>query len=817
MGKRFENLKNTFSDTKARVTVVVILATLVIASSMGYLQFRSRIQPEAAAGGAAVSSAPNIVSIPGVGDPSRQYVKLQEQQNIQQSDEALQKNTAAIPTITRVTYLDSGVPSTSGKDACGVEELKRAHAAGVTAAELRCRGCSLAALKAAGFSAAELRAAGFSAKDLKDAGFSAAELRDAGFSAKDLAQAGFSAKELKDAGFSAAELKNAGFSTKDLAQAGFSAKELRDAGFSAAELKNAGFSAKDLVAAGFSANELKNAGFSTAELQAAGMTAANAEKGKCDVESLKEAHNRGISAAALKDRGCSVAALKAAGFTARELRDAGFSAAELRGAGFSAAELKDAGFSAKELKDAGFSAAELKDAGFSAKDLKDAGFSAKELKNAGFSAAELKDAGFSPSELKKAGFTNGDLIRAGFSAADINDENVTAPVFSQKGSDIGNDCSIAALQRARDAGLSAKVLKDRGCSLAALKAAGFSAAELKAAGFSAAELKAAGFSAAELKGAGFSAQELKDAGFSDDELINAGFSPDELSKVVQNQSAIASMENKTSWQEQIERMRKSQEKQLSAQEYQDKTRQLQQGMASQAGELFGAWTPLPAQQYVQGVIPSENAGGIGGGGGSGGDKNAADINADIIKAGTVLFAVLDTGINSDEQNTPVMATIIEGDLKGGKVLGSFQRVDKKVLLQFSTLNVPGLSKSISFNAVAIDPNTARTALATNVDNHYMLRYGTLFASSFMSGLGQAIQNSGSQETTTTIGEKQHFWPKLDSGGKALVGLGSVGQKFGDVLSPVFNTPPTVEVKAGSGLGVLLMADLSLPKQQKKGL
>ena len=99
-----------------------------------------------------------------------------------------------------------------------------------------------------------------------------------------------------------------------------------------------------------------------------------------------------------------------------------------------------------------------------------------------------------------------------------------------------------------------------------------------------------------------------------------------------------------------------------------------------------------------------------------------------------MFAVLDTSINTDEKGTPIMARIVGGPYKGGKLFGQFTLVDKRVMLSFNILNLPDRDKTISINAVAIDPETARTAMSGEVDNHYLLRYGTFFASAFLSGV-----------------------------------------------------------------------------------
>jgi intracellular multiplication protein IcmE len=44
--------------------------------------------------------------------------------------------------------------------------------------------------------------------------------------------------------------------------------------------------------------------------------------------------------------------------------------------------------------------------------------------------------------------------------------------------------------------------------------------------------------------------------------------------------------------------------------------------------------------------------------------------APLIKAGTIIFGVLDTAVNSDYPDTPVLVTIVDGPYKGAKLLVS---------------------------------------------------------------------------------------------------------------------------------------------------
>ncbi len=350
---------------------------------------------------------------------------------------------------------------------------------------------------------------------------------------------------------------------------------------------------------------------------------------------------------------------------------------------------------------------------------------------------------------------------------------------------------------------------------------------MKAAGYTAKELKDAGFSADDLRNAGFSAKDLKNAGFTDGDLIRAGYSAAEITPekplpevavkppivvppVIPPSLVTLAPTPEAGIQTELAKIREQQAAQLSKQEWEDKMRELQQDMQAQASDLFTSWTPLPKQEYVEGVT----------------DKNAKEVTAatktqaipgqqpavsgKIMKAGSIIFAVLNTGINSDEPG-PIMATVTEGKLKGSKVLGEFKRVEKKVVLQFSVMSVPSLEHSLTINAYGIDPEIGRIAMASSVDNHYMYRYGSYFASSFIGGLGSAIQNSKSTVTTNVWGGTTQQFSDLSVTEKIFSALGEVGQKFSDVLKKDIDMPPTIRVKTGSGIGLLLMSDLTIPQ------
>jgi intracellular multiplication protein IcmE len=752
------------------------------------------------------------------------------------------------------TLVDAGF--SAGDLAKAGFSAKQLHDAGFSASQLKDAGFSVNDLKAAGFTAAELKNAGFSASDLKSAGFTPAELKKAGFSASDLKSAGFTAAQLNQAGFTAADLAGSGFSKGDLIAAGYSAadinglnnnkacsvdalKKARANGVSALELKNQSCSAAELKAAGYTPAELKQAGYSAKQLLDAGFSPS----------ALKAA---GFSAKELKDAGVSAAELKAAGYSAKDLAAAGFSARQLHDAGFSAGDLKDAGFSALALKKAGFSAGDLHAAGYSAKDLLQAGFNPQQLRSAGVSAAEMKLAGLSPNDLKAAGYTDGDLLRAGFQPADL------AGNSSAETGGVANTCSVAHIQAEKAAGFSATKIAADGCSISALHNAGFNAAELAAAGFTPAQLAAAniagaanavnasssknltcsadsltqaranGVSVATIISMGCSVGKMKTAGFTNDELAAAGVTPAQLQAADQAvgiddgamsantlampQQIGTAAQRAAAQAQAMQNLQLAEAQQLNAAQAQQQLQEAQTQMQSQASQLLDGWNKVSTQSYqtVNIATASNDASG-----GAGSINGSADTNVGgTIKAGDIMFAVLDTSIDTDV-NSPIMASIVAGPFTGSKLLGSFVRANDMVTIKFNLLSVKGYDKSIPLNAVAIDGNTAHTAVNGYVNHHYLLRYGSLFASSFINGFAQALS-----ATTTTcllpgigcVTQPQNN--AVTTQQQVEMGLGQVGQSYAANMSDNFHRDPTVKIPQGTGVGVLFMQDLQLPSQLK---
>lgn len=265
--------------------------------------------------------------------------------------------------------------------------------------------------------------------------------------------------------------------------------------------------------------------------------------------------------------------------------------------------------------------------------------------------------------------------------------------------------------------------------------------------------------------------------------------------------------------------------QAAAQLSEIQQRQLQDlttAMEGQAKTAFQAWNEFNPQQFVQGEWANkkekeekEKAKAISEGKAGGEGKAGEGAPSILFKAGTVVFAVLDTSICSDEPG-PILATVVEGKYRGARLLGTFTAAPqpgglppKAVTLNFTSMSIPAFPKSVSVQAVAVDPDTDRTALASDVDRHILKRYGSILASSFLVGYAKVITSQGSVQTTAANGMATTTTAASLSGQKQIyAALGEVGKKLGDSWKGYADMPPTITVDSGTGIGILFLTDVS---------
>lgn len=525
------------------------------------------------------------------------------------------------------------------------------------------------------------------------------------------------------------------------------------------------------------------------------------------------------SCADLKAAGFNVTQLKASGMTAERLNACGFNACEMRGAGFSAKELKKAGYSDGELKGAGYPESEIARAvalpkGVSEADIQKAGCrvaALKRLREQGVSAEAVRRLnGCSAAQLKAAGYTAKELKAAGYPDSETGGTDGASPGVTE--ADIRNaGCRVDGLEKLKAEGVNAATIRRmNGCSAAQLRAAGYNAKELKNAGVTAQQLKEAGFTPGESDLAGL--DETKPvSGIMPEATIPSlmGKASDQASQAAANEKNLRDILNR-------------QKIHMAEQQYQQKIQQKTGLMTGAASQVLQGFKTGFTQVYVGGSNQEKEQTGLEQGEGASAGKHARSSGGNgghmassqpVIRAGQVIFAVLDTSVNSDQPG-PILATIVSGRFNGAKLIGSFTKPENadKMVISFNMMSVPGAAKTTPINAYAIDPNTARTALASRVDHHYLLRYGALFASTFIEGFGNAFQSAG---TTVTIGGTGGVSSTTVTNGvgrsvleNAVIGLATVGKNWGQVAMRQVDTPVTVDVYSGTGIGILFTQDVA---------
>lgn len=196
----------------------------------------------------------------------------------------------------------------------------------------------------------------------------------------------------------------------------------------------------------------------------------------------------------------------------------------------------------------------------------------------------------------------------------------------------------------------------------------------------------------------------------------------------------------------------------------------------------------------------------------GSDKASSSVKgASFVRAGTVIPAVLLTPINSDTPG-PVLAEITSGPLAGARLLGTFRASRNQVVLTFNQISMRSQPASFKVQAYAVDANTFSPGLATDVNNHYLVKYGLLAASEFISGYGKAVGQQGTTTVVGPLGGATVINNGLDNAQIAKSALGQVGTSLANqVKTDTSQLKPTIKVEGAHGqggvpIGLLFMSD-----------
>lgn len=237
---------------------------------------------------------------------------------------------------------------------------------------------------------------------------------------------------------------------------------------------------------------------------------------------------------------------------------------------------------------------------------------------------------------------------------------------------------------------------------------------------------------------------------------------------------------------------------------------------SQMTQVATAWRPgqstsqtlalkQDGQDKVQGQNAQSDAGAAAPSGAA--SEGAKEI---IVAPGTILYGETLTTTSSDNA-APVVVEVTTGEHKGAKLIGSYQiaQGSERMVVQFNTMTLAN-GETVQTSAYAVDGRSAETAVASDVDQRYLQRYGPVFAAAFVGGFASSFSDNGATTTETII--PGFGTTKTVSGGtpltleKSLVaGLGSAATKITDDLVVQAPKGPLITLQAGWPVGILFVS------------
>lgn len=250
-----------------------------------------------------------------------------------------------------------------------------------------------------------------------------------------------------------------------------------------------------------------------------------------------------------------------------------------------------------------------------------------------------------------------------------------------------------------------------------------------------------------------------------------------------------------------------------------------QAMAKQYDLLAKRWTDDSGRDVMSIRAPEEQSAVQGapaaGAAAAGANASVQPAAAPDIRANDAFLGVTMSAANTDDKQPIVRAKILSGPAKGAMLMGSIEATQNApgALVHFTLLTPPDGGASMPIDAIAIDPHTSRSSVASNVNNHTVSRLGALFFSSMLSGVGEGLMKGGQQQSVYSSGQnlvvQQSPYSTKDL---LLIGLGTVGTNAAQMMQGTINRRPTVTLKDNTEIGVLFLKDVLLkPTKQLAGM
>lgn len=187
-------------------------------------------------------------------------------------------------------------------------------------------------------------------------------------------------------------------------------------------------------------------------------------------------------------------------------------------------------------------------------------------------------------------------------------------------------------------------------------------------------------------------------------------------------------------------------------------------------------------------------------------QQAEQVENILLPAGTIEYGQLLLEANTDAPG-PVLAQVMSGPLKGARVIGNFQSTDEYLVLNFNMIVIDGINYPAQ--AVAIDPGTTLPGLITEIDRRYFKRIILPMAAEFVSGLTEAISESGTTSVFISDSSVTQSSEDKDSKQEVASGISAAGDKFGEIMDEEADrTKAMLRVASGTPIGILFVGPVS---------
>ena len=176
----------------------------------------------------------------------------------------------------------------------------------------------------------------------------------------------------------------------------------------------------------------------------------------------------------------------------------------------------------------------------------------------------------------------------------------------------------------------------------------------------------------------------------------------------------------------------------------------------------------------------------------------------LIPAGRGVYAHPILALNSD-QSSPAVFQADSGPIAGDRMIGSFSRQGDRLIIRVNSIIDKG--EEISADGVVIAPDTMEASVASDVDQHYLMRFALPAAAAFVQGLGQAIATTSNTAAVLSPFGGATTTTHLDLNQQLGVAAGAAAGQIGSVLNQAAPKSATVSLEPNVAVGVVFLSNV----------